>query len=85
MDITQLFNEMISDPNIEVSTFALRAQEIKDLFDKQQISEDEYNELTEDFLELKHINKALLSLDVQKKLIDFAAILKEIKFFASLI
>lgn len=85
MDIQQLFNEMISDPNIEISSFALRAQEIETLFKEEKISEDEYKELVDDFLELKSVNKELLSLDVQKKLVDFANVLKEIKFFASLI
>jgi hypothetical protein len=84
MDIIQLFNEMISDENIEVSSFAIRAQELKQYLDDNQLSQDEYNELVDDFLELKTINKNLLSLDVQKKLVDFANILKEIKFFASL-
>lgn len=85
MDITQLFNEMISDENIEVSSFATRAQELKTYLNNNQLSQAEYNELVDDFLELKSINKELLSLDVQKKLVDFANILKEIKFFASLI
>lgn len=84
MDITQLFNEMISDENIEVSSFATRAQELKTYLNNNQLSQAEYNELVDDFLELKSINKNLLSLDVQKKLVDFANILKEIKFFASL-
>lgn len=85
MDITQLFNEMISDENIEVSSFATRAQELKTYLNNNELSQAEYDELVNDFLELKSINKELLSLDVQKKLVDFANILKEIKFFASLI
>lgn len=84
MDIKELFETMISDPNIEVKEFARRAQEIEILWQRDKISEAEYKELCADLLELKYINKEMLSLDVQKKLDTFVTYLKNLKFFASL-
>lgn len=84
MDIKELFENMVSDPNIEVKEFAKRAQEIEILWQQDKITKDEYQELVTDLLELKYINKEMLSLDVQKKLDTFVTYLKNLKFFASL-
>lgn len=85
MDIINLFEEMIADPNIEVQEFAARAQEIKAYFEHNLISQEEYQELADDLLELRTINKEMLSLDVQKKLTDFANALKTLKFFLTIV
>lgn len=85
MDILNTFETMLADPNIEVQEFAKRAQEIKDAFDKKEITEAEYQELVDDFLELKHLNSELLSLDVQKKLETYSNYLKTANFFIGLL
>lgn len=85
MEIKELFNNMIADPNIEVQEFAKKTQEIKQYWIDKKISQEEYDELVNDLLELKSVNKQMLSLDVQKKLQEFTDILKNIKFFTSII
>jgi hypothetical protein len=84
-DIVELFNNMLADPMIEVQEFARRAQELKLQFSNKELSEDEYNELVEDLLNLEYINKEMLSLDVQKKLDTTITVLKNLKFFVTFI
>jgi hypothetical protein len=85
MSILETFEMMLADPNIEVKEMAIRAQEIEMYYEHNQLSEDEYKELVEDLLQLKSINKQMLSLDVQKKLDTYSTYLKNIKFFTGLI
>lgn len=85
MEIITMFEEMIASPNIEIREFATRAQEIKMYFEHHLITQDEYQELVDDLLELKTVNKEMLDLDVQNKLQTYANYLKTAKFFASLI
>jgi hypothetical protein len=76
---------MLADPNIEVQEFATRAQEIKMYWEHGQITQSEYQELVDDLLELKSVNKELLSLDVMKKLDTYAGYLKTANFFIGLL
>ena len=85
MELLTTFETMIADPNVSVQEFAQRAQEIKANFDAGNITQEEYTELANDILELKYVNKELLSLEVQKKLDTYAGYLKTTDFFIGLL
>lgn len=85
MEFLTTFEEMLASPNVEVQEFATRAQEIKMYFEHNQITVGEYQELAEDLVELRTVNKEMLSLDVQLKLQKYADYLKTAKFFASML
>jgi argininosuccinate lyase len=85
MSIIETFESFLQDPNIEVQELASRAQEIKMYREHGQITEEEYNELVEDLLELRSVNREMMSLDVQLKLNKLTNFLKNVKFFASII
>ena len=85
MELLTTFETMLADPNVEVQEFATRAQEIKMYFEHGQITQEEYQELANDLLELKYVNKQMLSLDVQNKLQKYSNYLKTANFFIGLL
>lgn len=77
-------NDFLLSPIIEVKDLVERAVNIEGLYQHNEISFDEYQELANDLLELKHINSDMVSLEVTRELWMVVDSLKNIKFFASL-
>jgi hypothetical protein len=78
-------NDYLMSPIPEIKDLAERAVNIQNLYSSNQITESEYTELANDLLELKHINKEMVDLEVTRELWQIINTLKNIKFFATLI
>lgn len=78
-------NDFLYSPIPEVKDLAERAIRIKTLHDNKEISDDEYTELANDLLELKYINHEMTDLEAIREMWAVIAVLKNIKFFATLI
>jgi hypothetical protein len=78
-------NDFLVSPISEVKDFAERAVKLKAEFEARLLTTEEYTELTDDLLALKHINEASISIEVSRELWTLVDILKNIKFFASLV
>lgn len=77
-------NDFLMSPIAEVNDIAARAQRIENLYNSKQITYSEYAELAEDLLELKHINKEMVDLEAIREMWQVVEVLKNVKFFASL-
>jgi len=77
-------NDFLISPVSEIKDLAERAVKIETMFNNNEISQEEYKELADDLLELKHINSEMVDLEVMRELWLLVDTLKNIKFFASL-
>ena len=77
-------NDFLISPVAEVKDFAERAVRLKTAFTEGQLTQQEYMELTDDLLSLRHINEASVSIETQRELWNLVDLLKNIKFLASL-
>ena len=78
-------NDFLMSPVPEIKDLAERAVKLKTAYENKELSESEYQELADDLLELKHINEEMVSLEVIRELWQVIDVLKNLKFFASLI
>jgi len=78
-------NNYLMSPIPEVKDLAERAVKIETMFNNGEITQDEYQELATDLLELKYINQTMVNLEITRELWQIAEVLKNLKFFASLI
>lgn len=78
-------NDFLMSPIPEVKDLAERALRIQHLYSENKISREEYEELAQDLLELKYVNKVMVSLELQRELWQVVEVLKNIKFFTTLI
>jgi hypothetical protein len=78
-------NDFLYSPVPEVKDLAERAVKLKTLYDNKEISQSEYEELSNDLLELKYINTDMVDLEAIRELWQVVDVLKNLKFFASLI
>ena len=78
-------NDYLYSPVPEVKDLVERAVKLKALYDNKEISQSEYEELSNDLLELKYINKDMVDLEAIRELWAVVDVLKNLKFFASLI
>ena len=78
-------NDFLMSPVAEVKDLAERAQRIETMYTNGEMSFEEYTELATDLLELKHINKEMVDLELIRELWQVITVLKNLKFFASLI
>lgn len=78
-------NDFLYSPVPEVKDLAERAVRLKQLYDNQEITKEEYEELANDLLELKHINQEMVDLEAIRELWQVVNVLKNLKFFATLI
>jgi hypothetical protein len=78
-------NDFLMSPIAEVNDIAARAQRIENMYNNREISYSEYAELAEDLLELRHINKEMVNLEAIREMWQVVTVLKNLKFFASLV
>jgi DNA-binding MltR family transcriptional regulator len=78
-------NDFLLSPVAEVKDLAERAVNLKLAYSLGKLSNEEYMELVDDLLTLKHINEASISIETSRELWNIVDFLKNLKFMASII
>lgn len=78
-------NDFLYSPIPEVKDLAERAIRVKALYDNKELTDSEYKELVDDIMNLKFINQEMTDLEAIRELWVVVNVLKNIKFFATLI
>lgn len=78
-------NDFLYSPIPEVKDLAERAIRVKALYDNKELTDSEYKELVDDIMNLKFINQKMTDLEAIRELWVVVNVLKNIKFFATLI
>ena len=78
-------NDFLFSPIPEVKDLAERAVRVESMYNNGDLTLEEYKDLAEDILSLKVINEEMVDLEAQRELWQVVNVLKNLKFFASLV